>query len=195
MSLNAPSHPSWNPPCPWLPEVSEIHNFQITRRYGQVKGAEFYLDALRYAQSQWLGGKPAQALLQINKSWMADLMDGDSALQLNPPPYRALVWILKMAAAGDRGFMGNPVRHFQHLASRIAGEWPEVRRWRAWWCFHLAENTLPPGKFSRDGVQIAREGLWIPGPERVYHELVRHGWPGEAAVAHAAMISPPATTG
>lgn len=169
-----------NPACPWLPAVAEIHDFAITRRHGEARGAEFYLDALRYAQSQWLAGKPAQAVLQLNKSWMADLSGGGPVLLANPPPYRALAWILEMAAAGNCGYLGNPVRHFQHLASRISGPRAQIRSWRAWACFHLAESVLDCAESPRDGEQLAREGLWIPGFKRALLELGDNGWPGEA---------------
>ena len=87
-----------NPPCPWLPEVREIHDFSITRRHGSERGAEFYLDALQYAQSQWCLGKPAQAILQLNKAWMANVSANDPVLQIQPQPYRVLVWILEKAS-------------------------------------------------------------------------------------------------
>ncbi|MEO5714253.1 MAG: hypothetical protein ABIT37_12270 [Luteolibacter sp.] len=167
-------------PCPWLPEISGIHDFSLTRRHGHVKGAEFYLDTLRFAQSQWISGKPAQAILQLNKAWMADLTGAEPVLKIHPSPYRALVWIMENAASGDRGFMGNPVRHFQHLASRISGPRAEIRSWRAWLCFHLAEKTL--SGFPRDGEQLVREGLWIPGVRRTLYEVRAKGWEAEANV-------------
>jgi hypothetical protein len=172
-----------NPPCPWLPEISGRHDFTLTRRHGHVKGADFYLDALRYAQSQWISGKPAQAILQINKSWMAELAGDEPILTSNPSPYRALVWIMENASTGNHGYLGNPVRHFQHLASRMSGPRAEIRSWRAWLCFHLAEKTLRSADFPRDGEQIAREGLWIPGCDRAVHEVSEKGWAGEIAEA------------
>ncbi|MES2439413.1 MAG: hypothetical protein V4584_10115 [Verrucomicrobiota bacterium] len=144
-----------------------------------MKGAEFYLDALRYAQSQWISGKPAQAILQLNKAWMADLKGDEPVLKIHSSPYRALVWIIKTASTGDHGYLGNPVRHFQHLASRMSGPRSEIRSWHAWLCFHLAEKILNPAEFPRDGEQIAREGLWIPGRQRALHEVAEGGWPGE----------------
>ena len=168
-----------NPPCPWLPEVADFHDFTLTRRHGHAKGAVFYLDALRYAQSQWLAGKPAQAILQLNKAWMADLSGSEPELLDHPPPYQALAWILENAAGGHCGYLGNPVRHFQHLASRISGPRAEIRSWRAWVCFHLAERTLNRAGFPRDGGQIAREGLWIPNKQRALNEVANRGWPGE----------------
>lgn len=159
----------------------EIHDFSITRRHGPGKGAEFYLDALRYAQSQWLAGKPAQAILQLNKAWMADLSGEEPLLLANPPPYQALAWILERAADGHCGYLGNPVRHFQHLASRMSGPCAGTRSWRAWVCFHLAEKILDRAAYPRDGGQIAREGLWIPNHQRALNEVFDHGWPGEGS--------------
>lgn len=180
-------HPT-NPPCPWLPEISEIHDHSLTRRHGAARGAAFYLDALRYAQSQWISGKPAQTILQLNKSWMADLAeDGAAVLLAHPPPYRALRWIMQTAAGGHCGYMGNPVRHFQHLASRMSGPRAEIRSWRAWFCFHLAEEILSPQGFPRDGQQIAREGLWLPTRARALAEIAARGWPGEAELIQSPM--------
>jgi len=182
MSLEIPPHaPRLNPSCPYLPEVSAPHYFTITRRHGHAKGAEFYRDALCYAQSQWISGKPAQAILQLNKSWMAELPAGDPILETHPPAYRALVWIMEMASTGDCGYLGNPVRHFQHLASRMSGPRAQIRAWRAWLCFHLAENILDRAEYPRDGQQLAREGLQIPSHQRALAEIVAKGWPGESA--------------
>lgn len=183
---NAPPH--GNPPCPWLPAVTEAHDFSITRRHGANKGADFYLDALRYAQSLWISGKPAQAVLQLNKSLMAELPEDAPVLLTNPPPYQALVWIIATASTGNRGYLGNPVRHFQHLASRMSGPRAELRAWRAWLCFYLAEKTLDRPGYPRDGEQIAREGLWIPGLQRTLGELARSGWTGEACLVTTTLL-------
>jgi hypothetical protein len=172
-----------NSACPWLPEVGAEIDFWITRRHGGVRGGDFYLDALRYAQSLWMAGKPAQAILQLNKAWMADLSPSDPVLEIHPSPYQALVWILETASTGECGFLGNPVRHFQHLATRMSGQRAEIRVWRAWFCFHLAERCLNSALYSRDGRQIAREGLWIPSYQRALNEVsgidtVRLSMPG-----------------
>lgn len=139
------------------------------------------MDALCYAQSQWMAGKPAQAILQLNKAWMADLTGSEGRLDSHPPPYRALVWILETAAMGECGYLGNPVRHFQHLASRVSGPRAEIRAWRAWVCFHLAARHLDSARFPRDGAQISREGLWIPGYQMAREKVRTMGWTGEAA--------------
>lgn len=176
-----------NPPCPFLPMVSEIHDFSLTRRHAGDKGPGFYQDALRYAQSQWISGKPAQAILQLDKAWMADLQRDDPELLEFPPPYEALVWILRQCSANDCGYLGNPVRHFQHLASRMSGPRAVIRSWRAWCCLHIAERVLPATLYPRDGVQMAREGLRIPGLHQSIQQIALLGWEREAAIALVSM--------
>ena len=168
------------PACPWLPEIGVFVDFRVTRRHGDGRGGEYYLDALRYAQSQWMAGNPAQALLQLNKAWLADLSGDEPVLEECPPPYRALVWILEESADGKAGFLGNPVRHFQHLATRMNGVRREQRLWRAWCCFHLSEMVLARAGYGRDGEQLAREGVWVPGKSAALSRLESYGWPGEA---------------
>lgn len=166
--------------CPYLPEVEEVLDFTVTRRHGADRGPAFYRDALRFAQSLWQQGRPAQAILQLDKAFMANFID-EAWLAKDMDPWAAMAWMLQCLRNGMEGFGGNPVRHFQHLASRMSGPCPEARRWRAWVCLHLAEHILPPDHFPRDGHQIAREGLWIPGRHRALAGLVRHGWRGEAS--------------
>jgi hypothetical protein len=167
--------------------VEEVHDFTLTRRHGGRRGPAFYQDALRYAHSQWISGKPAQAVLLLDRAWMAEIPAGHPVLVDHPPPYRALAWLLSAASDGSRGYLGNPVRHFQHLASRMRGPRAEIRRWRAWMCFHLAERVLPRAGFPRDGRQLAREGLWIPGVAPAQAALARLGWQGEWRWAVAAL--------
>lgn len=168
-----------NPACPHLPQVSQRLDYTITRRHAGDRGAGFALDALRYAQSLWQEGKPAQAVLQIDKAWLCGPETGGEFRGCGADPYRALAWIVRHAADGTRGFLGNPVRHFQHLATRVRGPHRELRAWRAWYCLHLAEAELPAAGFPRDGRQIAREGIWIPRRKRCLAELAARGWPGE----------------
>jgi len=147
--------------CPHLPDYDPA----LPKRHGPDRGAVFYLDALAFAQGYWVERKPAQAILQINKAFSADLCDGDQILETWPWPYAALDWILKRSADGGHGFLGNPVRHFQHLATRMSGSRKEVRIAHAWECFHVAKRVLGQrGDFPLDGRQIAREGIFIPRP-------------------------------
>ena len=147
-------------------------------RFRVDRGADFYLAALAYAQSLWVGRKPAQAILQLNKAWSADLVGDEVALAQFPAPYRALCWMLGQDLGG--AFLGNPVRHFQHLATRMSGARSEVRSWRAWACFHLGEAILDPDLFPRDLRQIEIEDLVIPPVPRVIEVLASRGWPDEA---------------
>ncbi len=172
-------------PCPWLPEIDQLYDFSVTRRHGRDRGIAYYMDALRYAQSRWLSGKPAQAILQVNKAFMADVREGDWLSGVDP--YRAMVWMMVEADANELGFMGNPVRHFQHLASRMSGVRADARSWRAWMCMHLAERYLPGMAYPRDGVQMVREGLWVPSVARVLAGLVEHGWDEEAELVSGLM--------
>ena len=62
------SHPEvagfLRPACPLLPEIAGPLEPSETRQHAGEKGASFYEAALRYAQSLWRSGKPAQAILQ-----------------------------------------------------------------------------------------------------------------------------------
>ena len=86
-----------------------------------------------------------------------------------PMPYQALVWIL--TRRHEEGFIGNPVRHFQHLATRMSGANKSLRITRAWLCFHLAESVLPADDFPRDTRQIEKEELTIPNIDEVLSML------------------------
>lgn len=167
-------------PCPLLPEVTHPHGHMVTRVHAPAKCDRFYHAALCYAQSLWREAKPAQAILQLNKAFMADLRGDEPVLQFHPPPYAVLVWFLENRPDGP--FLGNPVRHFQHLATRVTGERKEIRSWRAWACFHLARRILPPDEFPPDHEQIGEESLVIPDWELVLDQIRILGWPGEAEV-------------
>lgn len=166
------------PACPDLPEVGELLTAELLRRLGPERGPAFYVAALRFSQSLWREGKPAQALLQLNRAWSAELRGDEEELARWPSPYRALVWMLERSPDGH--FLGNPVRHFQHLATRMSGPRGEVRKWRAWACFHVAERILPAEDYPRDEEQVAAEEVVFPPPEEVLRELARLGWAGEA---------------
>lgn len=171
------------PPCPLLPTVDVRLGPEATGG-STVKGASYYESCLRYAQSLWRQGKPAQAILQLNKGFMADPSDDPRVLDRWPPPYAVLVWILRNRPPG--AFIGNPVRHFQHLATRVTGERREIRSWRAWACFHLSRRVLPADEFPIDAVQVERESLEIPGWDEVVGRIASGGWMGEAEIIREA---------
>ncbi len=122
-------------------------------------GDDLYLQQLSYAQYFLSEKKPAQALLQLNKAFHQVDLSSDVLVD-HPWPYAAVAWVLQFGM-GD-GFTGNPVRHFQHYASRMSGPNAELRKWRAWACFAIAEQILLPEHFPRDEEQIEKEVLKIP---------------------------------
>lgn len=146
--------------------------------FRDVRGAEFYFAALSFAQSLLVEGKPAQALLQINKSFLAEL-NNEEVLTKWPPSYPAKRWVFEQSWNQEQ-FLGNPVRHYQHLASRMSGPRAAIRSRRAWGCFHLAEGLLP--EMPRDEEQIAKEGLVIPSLPEVLAAIDEGGWTGEGDV-------------
>jgi hypothetical protein len=132
-------------------------------------------------------GKPAQAILQLNKAWSAELMDDEEVLKNWPLPYQALLWMLSNAPVD--GFLGNPVRHFQHLATRVCGPNAALRSWRAWACFHLSARVLSRDEFPADLEQIEREGLVIPNVEEVLEQLHQRGLSGESNLFQKVMMN------
>lgn len=145
---------------PYLPKAPRDLSPAHTRRHREECGPAFHQACLELSQSFWLQGKPAPAILQLNKAAFVPSL---------PCPYPALVWFLQNRQS--HLFIGNPVRHFQHLASRMSGENAPLRTWRAWACFHLSEAILPSANFPRDHEQIETESLVIPGLEEVEKNL------------------------
>jgi hypothetical protein len=175
------------PACPLLPQIDAVLHPAVTREFAGLKCDRFYEACLRYAQSLWRQGKPAQAILQLNKSLMADLGGHEAVLRTWPAPYATLLWILRHRDPGD--FVGNPVRHFQHLATRVSGDRRELRSWRAWACYYLSRNILDPAEFPPDLDQIAKESLEIPDWQTVLSSITALGWPDETATLLAASVS------
>lgn len=164
-------------PCPHLPMVNRRLTAEWTRAHRGRRDRGFYQASLEYGQSLWMEGKPAQAILQLNKAWSADLEGDDELLKQWPLPYRALSWML--VNAPDGGFLGNPVRHFQHLATRVGGHNAELRSWRAWACYYLSSKVLDSGDFPADVEQVESEELVIPEVSMVLEELHQRGSIGE----------------
>lgn len=165
--------------CPFLPKVERVWRAREMSVFRERRDQEFYFAALCYAQSLLGEGKPAQALLQINKSFLADLSD-EPVLDEWPPAYQAVVWIIENYREQEGNFLGNPVRHYQHLATRMSGPRGGVRTLRAWACFYLAEVFAP--EFPRDHEQIENEKLMIPAFQVVLEAIDRFGWKGEGDV-------------
>lgn len=151
-------------PCPYLPSVTAVVRPSSLKSLKQGGDPLAYFHAtLECAQSLWLCGLPAQSLLQLNFSLSLSLSDEVTL------PYDAIHWIISQHQ--QEGFIANPVRHYQHLASRMSGKNPELRTLRAWLCFHLAETILPREDFPRDLEQISKEELVIPCVEKLLGEL------------------------
>ena len=154
--------------CPFLPlATEELRPSQLKALKAGHNREKYYREALRCAQSLWLCGLPAQALLQLNLALGESFTEGESVLEEWPLPYRSKVWMFENYREGE--FLGNPVRHYQHLASRIQ-ESP-LRALRAWACFHIASRILHEKSFPRDEGQILKESLEIPTLDTILTRL------------------------
>ncbi len=173
------------PPCPHLPSADPGLSAVSIRAVGEDRGEAFYRLALACGQALWQKGLPAQAILMLNRAFSADLRDDEPCLIDWPPPYAALRWILEHRREGD--FVGNPRRHFQHLATRMSGPRPEVRAWRAWACWAIARAVNPED--PADEKQIREEGIVEPGLDSIDDALRRLGWSGEVDVWKEALGS------
>jgi hypothetical protein len=153
-----------NPPCPHLPEIDTPLPITHTRKHRESCGSDYFQACLELAQSLWRSGSPAQAILQLDKSFMAQTTKN------LPLAYHAILWIIQNTP--DDQFLGNPVRHFQHLASRMNMNQPsaELRIWRAWACLHLTEKCSTIN-YPRDTEQIKKENLTIPSIEQTLQEI------------------------
>ncbi|CAN5680968.1 hypothetical protein BH11VER1_BH11VER1_16520 [soil metagenome] len=140
-------------PCPFLPTIDHVYTAQEIHDLGKDRSEKFYHTALPYAQSLWLEGFPAKALLLINRSLSCRLPE--VSLQTPYQPYHAVAWILHHRPAGL--FIGNPRRHYQHLATRMVEPHKELRTWRAWACWHLAKCLLDEKEYPGDDKQIREE--------------------------------------
>ena len=168
--------------CPFLPEVDEVVLPSATYALRNAgKPEQYYLTALQCAQSLWLQGKPSQSLLQLNHALSVRIQQPE-----HPLPYAALRWIITHRHHNE--FIGNPVRHYQHLATRVSGRNRELRSWRAWACFHLAESILPSHDFPRDIHQIDRVNLTIPIWSEVLNRITHLGSGQEAILLQEGVI-------
>lgn len=160
-----------NPSCPHLPEVERVYDHRDLDALGGERGALFYETALRYAQSLWRTGFPAKSILLINRSLSLPLAGTEPVLARWPLAYQALVWIMQNRVEGQ--FIGNPRRHWQHLATRMVEPNKELRTWRAWACWYLAKTMLPENEFPSDQKQIREEQVVEPTQDQIHAELAR----------------------
>lgn len=150
-------------PCPHLPTVTEQRPASALVPFrDKPKGPTFYLTALECAQSRWLEGLPAQAILMINRALTVNFSrwsdDERATLASVAFPYRALAFIIH---EGNRfGFLGNPRRHFQHLATRMTGADKQLRIARAWACWAVSRKSRPD--LIADEKQLTEEGIVEP---------------------------------
>ncbi|MBP7948339.1 MAG: hypothetical protein KA004_01700 [Verrucomicrobiales bacterium] len=165
------------PACPFLPISDAPLTAACVQALGTNRGPEFYEVSLRYGQCRWQQGLPAQALLQINRALGADVPPDHPILARWPLPYPAAAWLLRHHCPGQ--FIGNPRRHYQHLATRMVEPRRELRTWRAWACWRIACILLP--SMPADAAQIEKEGVAEPLEDTIRDRLERLGHPGEAA--------------
>ena len=150
-----------NAPHPFLPQITREYGVADMEKFSRDdRGGEFYHTALCYAQSLWMAGFPAKSILLINRALSLPLPLTEPILADWPLPYRAAAWILQQRPEGQ--FIGNPRRHWQHLATRMVEPNKELRTWRAWACWYLSKAMLPEAEYPGDHVQICREQVAEP---------------------------------
>lgn len=165
-------------PCPYLPRVgAPLPAVAMRQVRGDARGERFYEQALLCGQSLWLQGLPAQALLMCNHALAADLNGDEPILESWPLPYAAMAWVM-MRRTGDQ-FIGNPRRHFQHLATRVVEPRKARRSARAWACWLMARRIFP--NYPADEKQIADEGVKEPTRNEIVAMLEDEGIDGEVA--------------
>ncbi|HEY2574354.1 MAG TPA: GNAT family N-acetyltransferase [Verrucomicrobiaceae bacterium] len=157
------------PPCPFLPQPDRVYTHGDIHALGGDRSEAFYRGALHYAHSLWLAGFPAKALLLISRALSCRLPD--VLLNGKTKPYHAVAWILRNRPT-DR-FIGNPRRHYQHLASRMVDPHKELRSWRAWACWYLAKLVLDEAEFPPDIEQVRDERLIKPRRAEIAQQLAR----------------------
>lgn len=160
-----------NAPCPLLPDIDRPYTASDLNAFNEERGPGFYETALKYAQSLWRTGFPAKSLLLINRALSLPLPATECVLGRHPLPYRAATWLLFERPEGQ--FIGNPRRHWQHLATRMVEPHKELRTWRAWACWYLAKTILPEDEHPSDMKQIREEGVVEPTRDQIAENLKR----------------------
>lgn len=160
-----------NAPHPLLPEVDRVYRAEEINAFGKDRGPVFYETCHLYAQSLWRSGFPAKCILLLNRALSSPMAGTEPVFQRLPLPYLPLAWLLIHRPEGQ--FIGNPRRHWQHLATRMVEPDKELRTWRAWACWYLAKEILPEGEYPPDLKQIREEGVVEPSKADVANHLER----------------------
>ena len=165
-------------PCPHLPIPERDLDWRHLRQSGTTRDSIFYLRCLEYANHLWMTASPARSLLAVDRALLTRLRGEEPELKQWPIPYAAVAWIVRHADPDL--FLGNPRIHYQHLADRVRGPDQELKRWRAWACWHLVRATRPELKGD------PRHTVTIPGATEVGAGLEAVGIAGEREIWEAA---------
>lgn len=163
--------PFVNAPHPLLPAIDRLYKADEINAFGKDRGPLFYETCHLYAQSLWRTGFPAKCILLLNRALSCPLASGEAVFERLPLPYQAMAWLLIHRPADQ--FIGNPRRHWQHLATRMVEPHKDLRTWRAWACWYIAKEVLPEAEFPGDHEQIREEGVVEPTFEKIRSELQR----------------------
>jgi GNAT superfamily N-acetyltransferase len=174
-----------NPPHPLLPEIHRVFGAEEVNAFGKDRGAAFYETCHQYAQTLWMSGFPAKCILLLNRALSCTLPVTEPIMQRWPLPYQALAWLL--IHRPEDQFIGNPRRHWQHLATRMVEPNKELRSWRAWACWYLAKEILPERDFPADLKQIREESVTEPTHAEISAHLKRLSPADDAARWQAAL--------
>jgi GNAT superfamily N-acetyltransferase len=188
-------------PCPYLPLPNRRFTHDDIHALGADRGEQFYSTAMGYAQTLWLEGYPAKSLLLVNRALSCVLphvplnAPGSAESGYRAAPYHAKAWIMHQRPAGR--FIGNPHRHYQHLATRMVTPHKELRTWRAWACWYLAKELLPESEYPPDPQQVRDERVVKPTRVLIAEQLARWSpsddlaaWEDALAMAHRWMQKP-----
>ena len=166
-----PPPPFINDPHPLLPPVDRIYRAEEINAFGKDRGPAFYETCHLYAQSLWRIGFPAKCILLLNRALSSPMPGTEPVFQKLPLPYQAMAWLLLHRPADQ--FIGNPRRHWQHLATRMVEPHKDLRTWRAWACWYLAKEILPEAEYPADLQQLREEGVVEPTLGDIIAHLTR----------------------
>lgn len=158
-------------PCPFLPEMDPLMTWRNLNELRNGPVAELYVALLRYAQKLWQVDTTARSLLALDRAIFIRLSDDCPVLADWPTPYAALKWMLQRHDGST--FIGNPRRHYQHLATRVSGDDVNRKRWAAWACRYITRQTLP------DLVADTRQNIREPDFDDIGNGLATYGIRGE----------------